>query len=216
MDIHRVYRALGTAFRRRRMRVFERVFRPSERTRILDVGGSPAQWELLDARPRVTLLNLDAAALAAPPAPARFSAIAASGLALPHPDGAFDIAFCNSVIEHVGTHDAQRALARELRRVARGLWVQTPARSFWFEPHLLTPFFHFLPTRWQRRLVRRFTVWGWLARPDPQQARAAIDGTRLLGAAEFSALFPDCEIRRERFLGWTKSYIAVRSEGGVA
>ena len=213
MDIHRVYRALGTAFRRRRMRAFERAFRLDARTRILDVGGTAAQWELLAARPRVTLLNLDAAAL---PASARFAAIAASGLALPHPDGAFDIAFCNSVIEHVGAHDAQRALARELRRVARGLWVQTPAKSFWFEPHLLTPLFHYLPTRWQRRLVRRFTLWGWLARPDPQHARAMIDGTRLLGAGEFSALFPDCEIRRERFLGFTKSYIAVRSEEGAA
>ena len=200
MDIHRVYRALGTAFRRRRMRAFERVFRPDARTRILDVGGTSAQWDLLEARPRVTLLNLDAAALTAR-APERFSAIAASGLALPHPDGAFDIAFCNSVIEHVGAQDAQ---------LARGLWVQTPARGFWVEPHLLTPFFHYLPTRWQRRLVRRFTVWGWLARPDPEQARAMIDGTRLLRAAEFTALFPDCEIRRERFLGWTKSYVAVR------
>ena len=213
MDIHRVYRALGAGFRRRRMRRFEREFRPTARTRILDVGGTRAQWDLAATRPRVTLSNLDARALdgAAP-----FAAVAASGLALPHPDASFDIAFCNSVIEHVGGRDAQQALASQLSRVARGLWIQTPARHFFFEPHLLTPFFHYLPARWQRRLVRRFTVWGWLARPDPQQARAMVDGTRLLGAAEFSALFPDCEIRRERFLGFTKSYIAVRGEGGRA
>jgi hypothetical protein len=209
MDIHRVYRALGTVFRRRRMRAFERVFAPNGRTRILDVGGTRAQWDLLAARPRVTLLNLDAHALGGAPCD-RFDAVAASGLALPHPDCAFDVAFCNSVIEHVGASDAQRALAAELRRVARGLWVQTPARGFWFEPHLLTPLFHYLPKRWQRRLARHFTVWGWLARPDPPRARAMIDGTRLLGFREFSALFPDCEIRRERVLGWTKSYIAVR------
>ena len=213
MDIHRVYRALGTGFRRRRMRRFERVFRPTAQTRILDVGGTREQWELVASRPRVTLLNLDARALgdAAP-----FTAVAASGLRLPHPDGSFDIAFCNSVIEHVGAREAQAALAAQLSRVARGLWVQTPARGFWIEPHLLTPFFHFLPRGWQRRLARNFTVWGWLTRPDPRRAREMVDEIRLLSYREFAALFPDCEIRRERFLGWTKSYVAVRRARGGA
>ena len=27
---------------------------------------------------------------------------------------------------------------------------------------------------------------------------------------QMQQLFPDCEIRRERFLGWTKAYVAVR------
>jgi hypothetical protein len=207
MDIHRVYRALGTRFRRRRMRSFERVFRPDAQTRILDVGGTRQQWELVSARPRVMLLNLDARSLrgAAP-----FLAVAASGLRLPHRDAAFDIAFCNSVIEHVGGRDAQAALAEQLSRVARGLWVQTPAREFWIEPHFLTPFFHYLPHRWRRGLARNFTVWGWLTRPDARHAREMVDQTRLLSYREFAALFPDCEIRRERFLGWTKSYVAVR------
>jgi hypothetical protein len=211
MDIHRVYRALGTGFRRRRMRRFEQVFRPDTKTRILDVGGTRAQWELVAARPRVTLLNLDARALrsAAP-----FPAVAASGLRLPYRDASFDIAFCNSVIEHVGNSEAQTALAAQLSRVAHGLWVQTPARGFWIEPHFLTPFFHHLPHRWRRALARNFTVWGWLTRPDPRRAREMVDQTRLLSHREFAALFPDCEIRRERFLGWTKSYVAVRHVSG--
>jgi hypothetical protein len=213
MDIHRVYRALGTGFRRRRMRRFERVFHPTARTRILDVGGTRGAWELLSSQPHVTLSNLDRAALAGG-GHGRFTAVTASGLRLPHADGAFDVAFCNSVIEHVGAREAQGALARELRRVARGLWVQTPARAFPIEPHLLTPFFHYLPRRWQRRLARNFTVWGWLTRPDRQRARAMVDGISLLGHREFRALFPDCEIRCERVFGWTKSYIAVRHAGG--
>jgi Methyltransferase domain len=214
MDIHRVYRALGTGFRRRRMRRFERVFRPTAQTRVLDVGGTRDAWELIAAQPRVTLLNLDRIALAGGER-GRFAAVTASGLQLPHADGAFDVAFCNSVIEHVGGRDEQSALAAQLSRVARGLWVQTPARAFPIEPHLLTPFFHFLPRRWQRRLARNFTVWGWLTRPDRERARAMVDAISLLGYREFAALFPDCEIRRERFLGATKSYVAVRVlEGG--
>ena len=208
MDIQRVYRALIAGFRRRRMRRFERLFRPGAATRILDVGGTPFNWELIEARPRVTLLNVarpvDAQAWPAPLAP-----LVASGTRLPHPDRAFDIAFCNSVIEHVGTQEAQRALATELRRVARGLWVQTPARGFFFEPHLLTPFVHYLPRSWQRRLLRNASVWGWLVRPDAAHVERMLT-TRLLGRREFAALFPDCEIRHERFLGWTKAYVAVR------
>ena len=41
-----------------------------------------------------------------------------------------------------------------------------------------------------------------------------VDEISLLGYREFAALFPDCEIRRERVLGWTKSYMAVRRQGG--
>ena len=94
--------------------------------------------------------------------------------------------------------------------MGRGLFVQTPARRFFFEPHLLTPFVHWLPRRWQRRLLRNFTVWGWLARPVPAQVERHLVETRLLGLGEMRRLFPDCEIRCERFLGLTKSYVAVR------
>jgi SAM-dependent methyltransferase len=47
--------------------------------------------------------------------------------AMPFADGEFDIAFSNSLIEHLAP-PAQRALAIEIRRVARGYWVQTPNR----------------------------------------------------------------------------------------
>ena len=32
---------------------------------------------------------------------------------------------------------------------------------------------------------------------------------------EMRRLFPDCEIRRERFLGFTKAYVAVRAAPGL-
>ena len=118
-------------------------------------------------------------------------------------------------LEYLGTWERQQAFARELRRVGRGLWVQTPARSFPVEPHLLALFVHWLPLRWQRRLVRNFTGWGLLTRPSQERVDRFLTETRLLGSAEMEALFPDCEIRRERFLGLTKAYVAVRSPAGV-
>ena len=184
-------------------------FGPDEPALVLDVGGSPFNWSLCALRSPVVLLNVerprDAKAW-----PERLRPLVASGTRLPCGDGAVDLVFSNSVIEHVGDAAAQQRFARELRRVGRRLWVQTPARSFPFEPHLLTPFVHWLPRAWQRRLLRWGTLWGWIARPGPEQVERFLRETRLLGGREMRDLFPDCEIRRERFLGLTKSYVAVR------
>jgi len=142
--------------------------------------------------------------------PAHYRFVVGSGTQLEFADGAFDVVFSNSVIEHLASWEQQRAFAREVRRVARGLWVQTPARGFPIEPHLLTPFFHYLPLAWQRRLLRNFSVWGLLARPSRKAMDDFLRQTRLLGYQEMREIFPDCEIRRERFLGLTKAYVAVR------
>jgi hypothetical protein len=118
--------------------------------------------------------------------------------------------FSNSVIEHLSSFDRQMAFACEARRVGRKLWIQTPAKEFFVEPHLLAPFVHFLPVSLQRRVIRRFTVWGIMTKPSPAQVEAFLQEVRLLSFAEMQQLFPDCEIRREVAFGFTKSYVAVR------
>jgi hypothetical protein len=209
MRIHAVYARLLRPFRRRRMQRFAQEFREGRGLRVVDVGGSPFNWSFAPETPRLVLVNLrapgDARTL-----PDGIRLVIGDGTRLAFADAAFDVAFSNSVIEHLGTLERQAAFAAELRRVARGLWVQTPARGFPFEPHLLAPFVHWLPQRWQRRLLRRFTLWGWLSRPSPERVERFLAETRLLGLREMRELFPDCEIRRERFLGLTKSYVAVR------
>ena len=40
------------------MRRFARDLGVNHQTRILDVGGTPFNWELLDVRPRVTIVNM--------------------------------------------------------------------------------------------------------------------------------------------------------------
>ena len=109
---------------------------------------------------------------------------------LPYADGTFDIAFSNSVIEHVGTWKRQQQFATEARRVARKLWIQTPARIFPLEP-TLAPFIHWLPRSIRKRMVRNFTVFGWLDRPNPEQVEALLNEIRLLSKAEMQSLFPD-------------------------
>ncbi len=188
---------------------FEAAVRPTAETTILDVGGTPLNWELGGTPGRVTLLNLHGQpeGVELPP---NVVAVEGDGRALPYEDGAFDVAFSNSVIEHLGDAESQRRFAAELRRVGRAVWVQTPARSFPVEAHFLTPGFQLLPSSWQRRLGRNASVWGLLTRPSAAEVDAVVRELRLLDAREVGALFPDCDILRERWLGLTKSYIALR------
>ena len=200
-------------YRTRRMRVFAEMFAAGADTRILDVGGTMSNWQLLEgACPRVTLLNMPRAGAARDGAA---DWVFADGCALPFADRSFDIVFSNSVIEHVGNAEAQARFAAEAARVGRRYWIQTPNRHFPIEPHLLTPAIHWLPRALQRRIVPRFTVWQWLERPTADRheffVRHYLDDIRLLTAAELQRLFPDAAILREKSCGLTKSLIAARS-----
>ena len=196
------------------MRRFARTFNLTSETRILDVGGTPFNWELLDVRPRVTIVNMPRAREAFDE---HFTCVFADGRRLPFADQSFDIVFSNSVIEHVGDFENQRQFAAEIARVGRAYWVQTPNRGFPVEPHLLTPLLHFLPAAWQRRIARRFTVWALIERPSPDRWEFYIEhylrDIRLLDAGDMERLFPGVEIVRERLGGVAKALIGVRRVG---
>ncbi len=96
-----LYHIFGTRFRKHRMAWFVREF--ADCKNVLDIGGEPPTWRSYRP-PRLTLLNvgerpsdLDASV----------SYIQGDGRALPVADAAFDLAFSNSVIEHVGSLDDQ-------------------------------------------------------------------------------------------------------------
>jgi SAM-dependent methyltransferase len=180
-------------------------------TRILDVGGSPETWAMLPVRPKVTLLNIP---MSITDRSSDMEWVAGDGCQLPFADKTFDIVFSNSVIEHVGDAERQRAFARETARVGKRYFVQTPDRGFPVEQHLFMPLLHWLPRSWQQAIVPRFTVWEHLARPTPDQRAFYLchylEDIQLLGAGEMRALFPDAQITRERVLGLPKSLIALR------
>ena len=128
---------------------------------------------------------------------------------LPFKDRSCDVIFSNSLIEHLYTIDRQFQFADECRRVGRRYFVQSPNRHFPIEPHLLTPFIHWIPQRFRSRLLRNFTVWGWVARPSPQQCQQFVSEVRMVTGGELRAMFPDARIWRERVVGLTKSVMAV-------
>jgi SAM-dependent methyltransferase len=188
------------------MQAFERQFLGTHDHRILDVGGTPANWRLIKSKPQVVLLNLGD-----PPQSLedQFEYVQGDGCALPFGDKSFDIVFSNSVIEHLGTRERQEAFAREIRRTGRSYYVQTPNKWFPIEPHYLTPGIHYLPKRWQETLLRYVSVWGWITRPSRAKVRDMVEEIRLLDAKLMEELFPEAIIQRERVLGLTKSLTAV-------
>src|SRR5207237_8356757 len=68
----------------------------------------------------------------------------------------FDVVFSNSVIEHVGNADKRKEFAREVLRLGRSYWVQTPSMWFPMEAHCGMPFWWFYP-----EAIRRFFIKGW-------------------------------------------------------
>lgn len=192
------------------MKLFLSRMQPTAETRILDVGGYPWNWVDFAVNAQITILNVHSVDMPPQLINRGVSFVVGDGCRLEYEDQTFDIVFSNSVIEHLGTWDRQLAFAAEMRRVGKALWIQTPARSFFMEPHLLTPFIHYLPTSVQKRLLRHFTIWGLMTKPTAQQIEAFFNETRLINGSEMMRLFPDCEILRERFAGLTKSFIAIR------
>jgi hypothetical protein len=196
-------------FRKRRMRDFIAEFRPAAETRILDVGGTGTNWMFVPVQSEIVLLNVVAQSVEDVLSP-NMRWVQGDGCDLQWGDDAFDICFSNSTIEHLHTYENQRRFAAEVRRVARSYYVQTPARSFPLEPHWLGLFIHWLPRRWQIEVARWGTLYGLVAKPSRAQVEALVDEYRLLSRREMEELFPDADVRRERFMLMTKSYVAVR------
>jgi Methyltransferase domain len=212
MTMHYFYRPFSAQFRKQRLNLLTRTLSMGPTMKILDIGGNSFFWErlfrLLGPRmPRITVVNLYERPSDLPPF-VRW--VMGDGRGLPFGDRVFDLAFCNSVIEHLGTLESQIALASEVRRVARQYWVQTPDRRFFIEPHFVAPFVHWLPKKAQRRILRRGSLWGLVAHPTREDIDRVLAEVRLLGPYEFHFLFPDAEIKVERFVGLPKSLIAVR------
>jgi hypothetical protein len=192
------------------MRLLQERLRLTPESRVLDVGGTLFNWNFAPVRPRLTFLNLGPRPSDLPP---DIDYIEGDARQIQLPDGAFDVVYSNSVIEHLGTLVDQRRMANEVRRVGRRYFVQTPDRAFPIEPHFLTPGVHYLTPALRRRVLRNFTVWGLIVRPTSEQCADVVREIRLLSATELEGLFPDGVLLRERFAGLSKSLIALGPGG---
>ena len=154
--------SLANRLRRKRFALFlEMISGIPAPIRIIDVGGTALFWQQMGftGQPgvEITLLNLN-------PEPTKipgFKSIAGDARNMKQFDNhKFDLAFSNSVIEHVGSFGDQSQMAAEMKRIAKKIYLQTPNYYFPIEPHFLFPFFQFLPLWLKTRLVMNFSL-GW-------------------------------------------------------
>jgi SAM-dependent methyltransferase len=161
--------------------------------RVLDVGCGRIGLRALEPELDITGVDL----VARPDYPGPFVQADATQR-LPFEDRAFDLVYSSSVVEHVPP-DRRPAFAAELRRVARGLYVQTPAWSFPIEPHALLPIAHWLPAAVRRPYWRLGAQGSW-------------EDIALLRRGELRTLF-GVPVHPERWGPLAKSWVAIAPVG---
>ena len=203
--------SLGNQLRRKRFEYFKSlVDQVPKPVKILDVGGTQNFWKqmgMLDEDGfEYTLINLEAEVPISP----KFDCQAGDARDLSRfADKQFDIVFSNSVIEHVGTLEDQRKMAKECMRVGKRFYIQTPTRFFPIEPHFLFPFFQFMPLGMKVWLLMHFKL-GWFEKmTDRDEAVAAAKSARLMTRRELVDAFPGATVYVEKFKGLAKSFTMI-------
>lgn len=220
-----------TRFRKRRLASLVAAYPDLPSYDVLDVGGRPAIWNLLKEHYGVvpkslTLLNVakDVEAIDADAegvcssgqsdgqedGQVSYRLVVGDGRRLPFPDKSFDLAFSNSVIEHVGSFVDMENFAAECDRVAKRIYIQTPNHWFPIEPHLVCAFIHWLPRSLYRKvsfLSVNYALFAWRSASLKRIFYEEFDSIRLLKRSQLRALFPNRRIGGEKVLGLTKSFI---------
>lgn len=201
--------SLSNKFRGQRFAIFASLVEQLPKPiRIIDIGGTLSYWRQHDwvgkAGVEITVVNVGAQASVCE------NVIIKEGNALDlseYSNGAFDVAYSNSVIEHLYSFENQAKMAAEVKRVGKAYWVQTP--NYWFpiEPHFHVPGWQWLPRSIRVALLMRFRC-GWRGPvADRKLAVALVDEVRLMDSAELVLLFQNATLWKEKFFGLTKSIV---------
>lgn len=199
--------SVATSFRRRRFHLFLDMLPAKRPLSILDIGGTPSYWKALglyrDPSFSITIANVGTE----PYVDENLHIVNGNACDLAeYPDGAFDVVHSNSVIEHVGRWPEMQAMAREVRRLAPSYFVQTPDYGFPIEPHYKLPIVHWLPEAPRIKVLRIFHK----VPDDMEKCLASVRHINLITKSQMRALFPDGVVKSERFLGMSKSILAIR------
>lgn len=205
--------SIAYKFRKKRMSEFEKFYKSisdSAGGSILDLGGTFDFWKTLEFNglntENITLLNLEKQQIPKE-YPNILSVVGDATNLKEYGDHQFDLVFSNSVIEHVGDFRAQKRMAREVVRVGKHYYLQTPNRYFPLEPHYLIPFFQFFPLKLKAFLIRHWRIGHKPRASSNADALKIAKSVRLLSKNELKKLFPNAKINEERFGLLTKSFI---------
>ena len=201
--------SLGNKMRLKRFVFLKKQFdKMSKPIRILDVGGTQNYWKdkevFNNSDYHITLLNLKKVDVDY----SNVKSVSGDATNLSHyKEDKFDIVFSNSVIEHLYTYDNQVKMAKEIKRVGKLFFVQTPNKYFLIEPHYVFPFFQFIPKKIGFLILTKTKLCRGYKWTD-SYAQKYLDEIRLISLNEMKELFPDSHIYYEKICGLNKSFTA--------
>jgi len=178
--------------------------------KILDIGGTQAYWEAMNLKEQnieIVLLNLEIEPCSNPNIK---SVIGDATNLSEYKDKSFDIVYSNSCIEHLFTWENQQKMAKEVARVGKNYFIQTPNIYFPLEPHYLFPLFQFLPYSFQVFLINNFTLGHVKRKEKREDAERQIQEIKLLSKTDMRSLFPTGNIWEEKVAGLVKSFVAYK------
>lgn len=211
--------SMGSKFRAKRigplLEMIEAVYIKYGYVKVIDIGGTELYWNIVSRQylnnfnVSITIVNLPGTLIREDHG--LFLFVEADGCDLKDfGDESFHIAHSNSVLEHVGGWDRMVQFSKELSRVSKAYFVQTP--NYWFpiEPHFMIPFFHWLPISIRIWMVSHFQMGHCKKAISTDDAGQIVASACLINRQIFQKLFKDAQILTERFFWLPKSFIAVK------
>ena len=223
--VRSAFTKFSRASQARRKATFQSYFQLNKETKILDLGAWNGDHisrllDGLDYTPsNITLADIDEVALKKAHEKYGFDYIVMKeGEDLPFEDDHFDVVYCNSVIEHVTipkseiwdvrsslefknrSLEQQHVFAKELARIGKEYFVQTPHRHFPIESHTWLPLVAFLPRPIQTPLIGITNKW-WVKGTDPDWY--------LLDEKQLQEMFPEAKVEIEMVWGFPRSIMAI-------
>ena len=196
--------------------IIEEAYGEHGHVNIIDTGGTEKYWNIVsqnflhENNVTITIVNLPGTKM--PKDYDSFKFIESNGCDLSDfADNSFHFAHSNSVVEHVGDWNQMVLFAKEINRIAKAYYVQTP--NYWFpiEPHCMTLFFHWFPKPIRIWLIFNFTLGHWRKAETVDEAVRKIESARLLNKKMFLELFEGADVTTEKFFFLPKSFVAIKA-----
>jgi hypothetical protein len=218
-----IFNYYSSSARRKRAKLFNRLFHITEETKILDLGGGDGNLIKITVPfiKNICIADINEKDLEkAKQLGFKTLKLDETGI-IPCLINEYDIIFSNSVIEHVTVNkeeiykyrtnkhfrkaafERQKLFANEIRLKCSKYYVQTPYKYFLFESHSWLPGLIVILPRMLQFKVLHITNKFWPKKTEPDW--------HLLTISDMKELFPDAEIIKEKSFFFTKSLIAVKN-----
>ena len=183
--------SLSLRVRQEQLELFFKYLKPKKSDRVIDVGVSSvetlAEINFFEKKypfpERLTAVSIDEPL----DFPKRYPQIkflkVQAGEKLPFDNKSFDIAVSWATLEHVGDEKKQKFFLSELFRIGKKVFITTPYRGCFYEPHSELFFVHWLPRKWFQKICRLLKKDFWVSE----------DNLRCLWIKEVRELLPKTE-----------------------